>query len=65
MDDPVFLVYHLFRDGRELPCPAAADTDGSGCIDLGDVIHSLRFLFVGDVYMTKTFPAYDCDLIVD
>jgi len=65
LDDPVYLLYHLYRDGRELPCPAAADADGSRCIDLGDVLYSLRFLFVGDVYMTGSFTADACELKLD
>lgn len=48
MDDPVFLIYHLYRDGRELPCRDAADVDRSGSIDVNDVVLSLRFLFFGD-----------------
>tara|TARA_B100001013_G_C24361827_1_gene344590 strand:+ start:194 stop:541 length:348 start_codon:yes stop_codon:yes gene_type:complete len=48
MDDPVQIIYHLYRDGRELPCRNAADVDRNGSIDVNDVVLSLRFLFFGD-----------------
>ena len=48
MDDPVQIIYHLYRDGRELPCRDAADVDRNGTIDVNDVVLSLRFLFFGD-----------------
>tara|TARA_Y100001951_G_C11152779_1_gene190182 strand:+ start:160 stop:528 length:369 start_codon:yes stop_codon:yes gene_type:complete len=65
LNDPVFLLYHLFRDSRPLPCEMAADADGSGCIDVGDVVHSLHWLFRGDVYMTGSFLPGDCELRLD
>ena len=48
LDDPVQIIYHLWRDGRELPCPDAADVDRSGIIDVNDVVGSLRHIFMGD-----------------
>ena len=48
MDDPIQIIYHLYRDGRDLPCRNAADVDGNGSIDVNDVVLSLRFLFFGD-----------------
>ena len=64
-DDPVFLLYHLYRDGRPLPCEAAADVDGNQCIDINDVLYSLRWLFQGDVYMTGSIPARECKIRQD
>lgn len=49
MDDSIQVIYHLWRDGRELPCPDAADMDRSGVVDVGDVILGLRHVFMGDV----------------
>ena len=60
LGDPVMLVYHLFRDGRELPCPASADFDGSNCLDVNDVVYGLRFLFIGDVYVSGVVPESKC-----
>ena len=55
MDDSIQIIYHLWRDGRELPCPDAADIDRSGIIDIGDVIGGLRHVFFGD-------PIFDCPI---
>ena len=49
MDDSIQLIFHLFRDGRELPCIDAADVDRSGYVDLNDVIGGLRHIFYGDL----------------
>ena len=59
-DDTMGLVYHLFRDGRELPCPAAADYDGSKCVDINDVVYGLRYLFFGGVYLSGSIPESEC-----
>ena len=55
MDDSMQIVYHLWRDGRDLPCPDAADVDRSGVIDIGDVLGGLRHIFFGD-------PILDCPI---
>jgi len=55
MDDSMQIIYHLWRDGRELPCPDAADVDRSGAIDIGDVLGGLRHIFFGD-------PILDCPI---
>ena len=49
MDDSIQIIYHLWRDGRDLPCPDAADLDRSGYIDVNDVIGGLRHIFFGDI----------------
>ena len=49
MDDSIQLIYHLWRDGRKLPCPDAADLDRSGYIDVSDVLGGLRHIFFGDI----------------
>ena len=59
IDDPVQIIYHLWRDGRELPCPDAADLDRNGYIDINDVVGGLRFLFFGDPI--KDYPI-NCNL---
>lgn len=48
MDDPIQIIYHLYRDGRDMGCHNAADVDRNGSIDVNDVVLSLRFLFFGD-----------------
>ena len=48
MDASIQLIFHLWRDGRELPCPDAADVDRSGAVDVNDVIAGLRHIFYGD-----------------
>ena len=48
MDDSMQVIYHLWRDGRELPCPDAADVDRNGVVNLNDVIGGLRHIFFGD-----------------
>ena len=53
MDDSIQIIYHLWRDGRDLPCPDAADVDRSGYIDVGDVLGGLRYVFFGT-------PIFDC-----
>ena len=58
IDDSVQIIYHLWRDGRELPCPDAADLDRNGYIDVNDVVMGLRFLFFGD-------PIQDCPFNCD
>ena len=45
MDDSIYLIYHLFRDGRPLDCPDAADVNDDGRIDTTDVIHGLQAVF--------------------
>ena len=55
MDDSIQIIFHLWRDGRELPCPDAADVDRSGAIDVGDVLSGLRHIFFGD-------PIPDCPI---
>ena len=47
MDDSMQIIYHLWRDGRDLSCPDAADVDRSGTVDVNDVIGSLRYIFFG------------------
>ena len=48
IDDSIQIIYHLWRDGRDLPCPDAADVDRSGYIDVGDVLVGLRHIFFGE-----------------
>jgi len=45
MDDSIYLIYHLFRDGRPLDCPDAADVNDDGRIDTTDIIHGLQAVF--------------------
>lgn len=47
MSDAILLVYHLWRDGRPLPCMDAADANDDGSIDVGDVLASLYAVFHG------------------
>jgi len=47
MDDAIVVIYHLWRDGRALPCRNAADVDRNGSINLNDVVLSLRHVFSG------------------
>ena len=56
MDDSMQIIYHLWRDGRELPCPDAADLDRDGAIGVNDVVGGLRFIFFGD-------PIQDCPIV--
>ena len=56
MDDSLQFIYHLWRDGRELPCPQAADLDCDYDIDVTDVIMGLRHIFHGDPITAP--PAY-------
>ena len=58
MDDSIQIIFHLWRDGRDLPCPDAADLDRSGYIDVGDVLGGLRHIFFGD-------PIPDCPISCD
>ena len=46
MDDSIYLIYHLYRDGRPLDCPDAADVNDDGRIDLNDVIAGLQAVFL-------------------
>ena len=56
MDDSIQIIFHLWRDGRDLPCPDAADLNRDGNIDVADVIGGLRFIFHGD-------PIQDCPIV--
>lgn len=47
MSDAILVVYHLWRDGRPLPCLDAADANDDGSIDVGDVLASLYATFHG------------------
>ena len=58
MDDSIQIIYHLWRDGRDLPCRNAADVDRNGGIDVNDVILGLRYIFFGD-YINDC--PVDCD----
>ena len=55
MDDSIQIIYHLWRDGRDLPCPDAADVNRNGYIDVGDVLGGLRYGFFGE-------PIFDCPI---
>ena len=48
MDDSIQIIYHLWRDGRDLPCRNAADVDRNGSININDVLWGLRHIFFGD-----------------
>jgi hypothetical protein len=48
MDDPVHIIYHLYRDGRALPCGDAADADRSGSVTITDAVVLLRYIFNGE-----------------
>ena len=48
MSDSILIIYHLWRDGRSLPCPDAADLDRSGYVGVADVVGGLRYVFFGD-----------------
>lgn len=49
MEDSIIILYHLFRDYRELPCRETADVNRDGYVSLPDAILGLRFVFFGDV----------------
>lgn len=49
MADSILIIFHLWRDGRELPCRETADVDRNGSIGVEDVIGGLRHIFHGDV----------------
>ena len=55
MDDSIQIIYHLWRDGRDLPCPDAADLDRNGWVDVIAVLGGLRHVFFGD-------PIQDCPI---
>ena len=58
IDDSIQLIYHLWRDGRELPCFATADIDCDGDVDVSDVIMNLRYVFFGDPIDTLPVTCY-------
>ena len=47
MQDAIAIIYYLYRDGRPIPCPDAADADRSGALDTADIVLILRHLFHG------------------
>ena len=49
MQDAVVIIFNLFRDGRQIPCPDAADADRSGAIEVTDCVLILRHLFNGEI----------------
>ena len=64
LDDPVFIIYHLYRDGRPLPCPDVADADRDGGVTIGDAIVLLGYLFNGTYLFDcpiscNTYPVAD------
>ena len=58
MDDSIQILNHLWIDGRELPCPDAADLDRSGVIDVNDVIAGLRYVFYGEAITDCPISCY-------
>ena len=58
MDDSIQIIYHLWRDGRDLPCPDAADLDRNGVIDVTDVLGGLRYIFFGDSIVDCPISCY-------
>lgn len=48
MDDSMQLIFHLWRDSRDLDCPDAGDLNRDGRIDIADVLGGLRHIFFGD-----------------
>lgn len=49
MDDAIVVIYHLFRDGRPVPCPDAADADRDGTLGTTDIVLILRHIFHGEI----------------
>ena len=49
MDDAIVIIYHLYRDGRPIPCVDGADADRSGYVEISDCILILRNIFNGDI----------------
>ncbi len=62
MADSILIIFHLFRDGRELPCRETADVDRDGSVSVIDVVAGLRYVFHGDTIpdcpITCTPPEY-------
>ena len=56
MDDPVFIIYHLYRDGRPLPCPSVADADRDGSVAITDVVVLLKYIFNGEYLFDCPIP---------
>ena len=48
MDDSIQIIFHLWRDGRDLPCHNAADVDRNGSINVNDVLYGLQHIFFGE-----------------
>ncbi len=48
MADSILIIFHLWRDGRELPCRETADVDRDGNVSVVDVVAGLRYVFFGD-----------------
>ena len=46
-DDPVTIIYALYRTGEPLPCPDVADADRNGVVELNDALLLLGYLFRG------------------
>jgi hypothetical protein len=44
--DAVLVLNYLFWGGAELPCAKSADSDDNGQIELADVVHLLRHIFL-------------------
>ena len=65
MGDSIFLIFHLWRDGRELPCMEVADLDNDRCIDMMDVICGLRHVFHGAEIEPPLVPVENCFLYPD
>ena len=48
MEDSIQIIFHLWRDGRDLPCHNAADVDRNGSINVNDVLYGLQHIFFGE-----------------
>ena len=48
MGDSILIIFHLWRDGRELPCASVADVARNGWVGVEDVIGGLRHIYFGE-----------------
>ncbi|MBN1441553.1 MAG: lamin tail domain-containing protein [Planctomycetes bacterium] len=65
LDDPIFVLSHLYLGGGDLPCEDAADADDDGSIEISDAVYLLSYLFLAGPLPLSPFPQPGADPTAD
>ena len=61
INDPVFLLNYLFKNGPKPPCGSTGDANSDGVTDITDPLFLLNYLFLGGEEPVGIMPDFACD----